>query len=48
VAIVGETAQVVDVRFDQACFAGAANDAVVEWTGKEFMENCDEIETHSC
>ena len=47
-AVVGEIAQVVDVRFDQACFAGAANDAVVERAGEEFGEDCDEVEAHWC
>jgi hypothetical protein len=45
---VREIAQVVDVRFDQARFAGASHDAVVERAGEEFGENCDEIEAHWC
>ena len=46
VAVFGELAQILNVNVDKACFAGAANDAVIERAGEEFRKNGDEIEAH--
>ena len=46
VAIVSELSQVVHVDIDQARFACAANNSIVQGPGEEFRENRNDIELH--
>src|SRR5215470_14142700 len=46
VAVVGKLAQIVDMRFDEARFAGAPDDAEIERAGEKFGEDGDEVEAH--
>src|SRR5579862_5826925 len=44
--IVGEYTQIVNVRFDQVCFARAPHDTVIEGAAEEFREDGNDVESH--
>src|SRR5690242_16387278 len=46
--IVGEIAQVVDVRFDQIGFPRPPHDSVIERPLKESRENREDVKSHVC
>jgi hypothetical protein len=46
VPVVRELAQIAHRNFNQVRLARSTNDSVVEWTGEEFRENCDDVEMH--
>jgi hypothetical protein len=46
-AVFGECPQILDIYFDQSCFACATENTVVERSGEKFRKDGDEVEAHA-